>query len=243
MDEGASRGRPGYLLLLTLEAYPKLESVRPKKHPVTQRMEPAPSPRSSWTSSTCMHLIHLSTSPLRIFVLQGLQCRTRACLPLVYRLQCRLLASGLTSSMSHASVLASGESGICSTKAKHMFATVQFGLRPPRRFQAPHTCVSLSGRSVRLLCHQCSSVLLYIFHESSCKECREYSNSTLFQNVLSSRRSGQLFQQASAPLENASCPSSHGLKLVDPVSSFKNSGIITEWLLFHLSSTFLRLHE
>ena len=27
MTEGDSRGRPGYLLLLTLEAFPKLESV------------------------------------------------------------------------------------------------------------------------------------------------------------------------------------------------------------------------
>jgi hypothetical protein len=81
--------------------------------------------------------------------------------------------------------------------ADHMFTTVMFGRRPNASKHHIRACVCLSAQFVFfsradsgvLCCHQCSSLRLYVLHQSDSQECRTQSSSTLFESVLSSRRS------------------------------------------------------
>jgi len=81
-------------------------------------------------------------------------------------------------------------------------------------------------------CHQCASLQLDALHQSGSQEYRTQSSCTLFENVLSSRRS----QQAPAPLENFNVTIETRTWFFnhDPAPFPKNSGIITKWMMLLL---------
>jgi hypothetical protein len=102
--------------------------------------------------------------------------------------------------------------------AEHMVPIVMYGLRPDASKHQIRVCACLAAQlaffSRADSGHQRESLQHYVIHQPSNQECRSQSSGTLFESVLSSRRSRQLLHQTPAPMENSTEPQRHRSVLV-----------------------------